>query len=174
MNKRSLGCSLAMAMLLVPTAPTARSDDDDGARFRAELRGFHEVPSAISTTAKGDFSARLMDGGTTLTFRLRYSGIEGGAVLFAHIHLGEQHVAGGVIAFLCGGGGKPACPSPGGTVNGSIMVTDVIGPAGQGIAAEEFDELIRAMRQGATYVNVHSTTWPAGELRGQIRRHGDD
>lgn len=174
MNKRSLGCSLAMAMLLVPTAPTARSDDDDDARFRAELRGFHEVPSAISTRAKGDFQARLVDDGATLSFRLRYSGIEGGEVLFAHIHLGEQDVAGGVISFLCGGGGKLACPSPGGTVEGSITATDVIGPAGQGITAGEFDELIRAMRQGATYVNVHSTNFPAGELRGQIRRRGDD
>jgi len=174
MNRRSIGCSLAMAVLLVPGAPSARTDDDDDVQFRAALSGFHEVPFAISSTGKGDFRARLLDGGTTLTFRLRYSNIEGGAALAAHIHLGEQHVAGGVIAFLCGGGGKPACPTLGGTVEGSITAADVIGPAGQGIAAGEFDELVRAMRQGATYVNVHSTTWPAGELRGQIRRHDDD
>jgi hypothetical protein len=30
------------------------------------------------------------------------------------------------------------------------------------------DELIKAIRAGATYVNVHSTTWPGGEIRSQI------
>jgi hypothetical protein len=172
MSKRSLGCTLAMAVLLVRCAPTARSDDDSG-RFRAQLSGYHEVPSAISTTAKGDFRARLTDGGTTLAIRLRYSGIEGGTAVAAHIHLGEQHVAGGVIAFLCGGS-KPACPATEGTVEGTIVAADIIGPSGQGIAPDEFDELIRAMRKGAAYVNVHSTTWPAGEIRGQIRGHDDD
>ena len=32
----------------------------------------------------------------------------------------------------------------------------------------EFDELLRAIRAGATYVNVHSTRWPGGEIRSQI------
>jgi len=46
----------------------------------------------------------------------------------------------------------------------------VIGPTDRGIAAGEFAELVRAMRNGATYVNVHSVTYPAGEIRGNIRR----
>lgn len=40
---------------------------------------------------------------------------------------------------------------------------------GGGIAAGEFDELILAIREGATYVNVHTTGRPGGEVRGQIR-----
>jgi hypothetical protein len=44
----------------------------------------------------------------------------------------------------------------------------VIGPAGQGIAAGEFAELLAAMRAGVTYVNVHSTLYPGGEIRAQI------
>ena len=87
-----------------------------------------------------------------------------------HIHLAQRHVPGVVVAFLCGGGGKPPCPSPGGTVSGTITAADIVGPAEQGIAPGEFGEVVRALRAGATYVNVHSELFPAGEIRGQIRR----
>jgi hypothetical protein len=72
-----------------------------------------------------------------------------------------------VAAFLCGGGGKPACPQSG-TVTGTIVPADVVGPATQGIAAGEFGELVAAIRAGRTYANVHSSKFPAGEVRGQI------
>ena len=42
------------------------------------------------------------------------------------------------------------------------------GARAQGLNTGEMGELIRAMRAGATYVNVHSTTWPTGEIRSQI------
>jgi hypothetical protein len=92
-------------------------------------------------------------------------------VQFAHIHFGQPGVEGGVAAFLCGGGSKPACP-PSGDVTGTIVASDVVGPADQGIAAGEIDELIAAMKHGVTYVNVHTDAYPDGEIRGQIGGHG--
>ena len=83
-------------------------------------------------------------------------------------------VGGGVIAFLCGGGSKPAYPPGTATeavVTGVITAADIIGPTAQGIEPGSFDEAVRAIRAGATYANVHSTRWPAGEIRGQIRDH---
>jgi hypothetical protein len=53
-------------------------------------------------------------------------------------------------------------------VNGTLTPADVIGPAGQGISSEEFAELLRAIRAGATYANVHSTSFVGGEIRGQV------
>jgi len=52
--------------------------------------------------------------------------------LAARIHLGARATTGGVAAFLCGRGGKPACPPTGGTVTATITPANVIGPAGQG------------------------------------------
>ncbi|HXV32756.1 MAG TPA: CHRD domain-containing protein [Gaiellaceae bacterium] len=136
-----------------------------------ELSGYQENPD-VSTGATGSFEATIDDDAQTITYELTYSGIEGGTVSASHIHFGKRAVNGGVSAFLCSGGDKPACPATEGTVSGVIDAADVIGPAGQGIGAGEFDELVAAMRAGHTYVNVHSTggtpAWPGGEIRAQI------
>jgi CHRD domain-containing protein len=50
----------------------------------------------------------------------------------------------------------------------------VIGPNNQGLEPGAFDELVRAMRAGFTYANVHSNRFPAGEIRGQIKPGDDD
>ena len=146
-----------LAMLSTPALAETR---------KAELDGFQEVP-AISSTGSGEFRARISQDDSTIEFELSYSGLEGTA-LFAHIHLGQPGVAGGVSVFLCGGGGKPACPASG-TVTGTVIAADVIGPTGQGIAPGELGELLRAIRERVTYANVHTTKHPGGEIRGQIR-----
>lgn len=155
----------AVGLLLVALAPIAAGDDDN--EFRASLNGYLEVPS-ISTGARGSFHARLNEAGDTLRYSLTLRNFSENP-LFAHIHFARPDVNGGVAAFLCGGGGKPACPADG-TVTGTITAANVVGPSGQGIAAGEFGELIRAMRNGATYANVHSPTYGSGEIRGNIRR----
>ena len=50
-----------------------------------------------------------------------------------------------------------------------ITAATVIGPSGQGITPGEFAALAAAILDGTAYVNVHTTAWPAGEIRGQIR-----
>lgn len=139
----------------------------DGHRFHAKLAGAHETP-AISTGATGEFRATLNSAGDTISYELTYEGLEGGDTLFAHVHLGQRDVAGGVMFFLCGGGGKPACPNGSATVTGTVVAADVVGPNGQGIAPGQFDEVIRAMRKGLAYANVHTTSFPTGEIRGQL------
>lgn len=167
----------AVLLSVVAFAATTgvRADDDRASNpLGAALVGFNEVPS-ISTGASGEFVARISKGGDAIYWELSYRGLEG-AVLQAHIHLGQPHANGGVSAFLCtnlgnGPAGTQACPPPPATIRGTIAMADVIGPTGQGINAGEFAELVAAMRAGATYANVHSALFPGGEIRDQI--HSD-
>ncbi|MGH2751037.1 MAG: CHRD domain-containing protein [Actinomycetota bacterium] len=168
MRKLAVGvCVSLVALMLVPIVVSQASSDGPRGPFNARLKGFNEVP-AVSTEATGRFSARVDRGAEEIAFRLEYEDLEG-EVLFAHIHLGQRDVNGGVITFLCGGGGFDDCPQEG-TVTGVIEASDIIGPSGQGIAAGEFDEVVDAMMAGVTYANVHSDKFPGGEIRGQIRR----
>jgi CHRD domain len=60
------------------------------------------------------------------------------------------------------------CPNGSATVTGTVNAGDIIGPVGQGVAAGEFQEAIRAMRAGGAYANVHTVTYTSVEIRGQI------
>ena len=64
----------------------------------------------------------------------------------------------------------PACPSPPATVTGTLTEANVIALPGQGIdsGAAGFAEVLKAMRAGAAYANVHTTAHPGGELRGRL------
>jgi hypothetical protein len=170
MRKLVLAVALTVAASLTVVAAVAIAGGGNGGQHKASLDGYQEVvgPGSISTTGRGRFELRIRD--DAIHYRLRYSEIEGGAVTQAHIHFAQRHVGGGVIAFLCGGGGKPPCPPTSGDIEGVITPADIIGPSNQGIEPGSFAEAVRAIRAGATYANVHSTRWPAGEIRGQIGR----
>jgi hypothetical protein len=155
------GGSLASAAALGLTDPPASKE------FKAQLNGYQETPS-VSSTGWGQFRAKLVDD-TTIHYVFTYGGLEGGNSLFAHVHFGTRYVAGGVSFFLCGGSTKPTpCPNVEGTVEGDVTPADIIGPNGQGIEPGSFSEILRAMRAGTAYANIHTTRWPGGEIRGQI------
>ena len=182
--------ALAVILLVLGAATVlavsafARGGDEKNS-FKATLNGYNEIvggagaasTGSVSTAARGSFRAKLTDDGTKLDFTLTYSGIEGGTVTQAHPHFAQNHVGGGIFGFFCGGP-KAACPSPGGTVEGTWTGADIIGPADQGIQAAAFDEFVRALRAGAVYVNVHSSgatpSYPEGEIRGQVSAAKDD
>jgi hypothetical protein len=169
MRRRSVLLAIAVlaAGLLVASLAGAAGEKTS---FKANLDGYNEVP-AVSSNGSGTFRAMIDEDAQTITYELSYGGLNS-AAMAAHIHLGQRNVNGGVSAFLCGGGDKPACPAGTGaeeTVSGVIDAADVIGPAAQGIAAGEFDELVRAIRARVTYANVHTSTQPGGEIRDQLR-----
>lgn len=159
-----------LAVCLLSAAPAAWADDN-GREFRARLLGFNEVP-AVSSTGRGRFTATVR--GDRIDWSLSYENLEGATTSAAHVHFGQKDVNGGVSFFLCGGGGRPACTPDSGSFSGTVTAADILGPAAQGIAPGEIAEVIRAMRAGKTYANVHTDKHPGGEIRGQVRRGGGD
>jgi hypothetical protein len=199
MKKFALAVSVGLLGTVV-LLTTAVAHGDGGKSFRAKLTGYEEIipasfnaanqppfageAGAVSTTGEGRFSARVRDNPLRIEYRLRYSNLEGTPTTQAHIHFGQKHTVGGVSAFLCGDANVPdpppandipnECTPVNGEVEGTITAAEVIGPTGQGIEPTRIDELIRAMRNGTTYANVHTGRWPGGEIRGQIDGRGDD
>jgi CHRD domain len=162
------GTLVALAMGSYALAgPGGAGEPPQTRTFHAQLNPYQENPS-VSSTGFGDFEAKLVDD-DTLHYVFTYGGLEGGTSLFAHVHFGQRAVNGGVSFFLCGGSTKPApCPDVEGTVEGDVSAADVIGPNAQGIEPASFVEILRAMRAGHAYANIHTTRWPGGEIRGQI------
>ena len=191
-------------LMVINTTPMAVADDGDhnqSHRVRVHLSGFNEVHfvagdptatpivppalrGAISTAASGKFVAEIDEENDIIHYTLSYKGLESD-VTQAHIHFGQRHTVGGIVIWLCQTAGTrapaavdaltPFCPGPReGTVEGTITPAQVLAQAAQGIAAGEFDELVRAIRAGATYANVHSTLFPPGEIRGHIPGSHDD
>lgn len=179
--RRALPAALALAAVgaLSSGGSTAAADQgrhDDDRSFSVRLDGYQETPLALSTTGNGILRLRIDPDAGEIKFMLAYADLEG-TVTQAHIHFGATRQSGGISAFLCsnlgnGPAGTAACPAAPGTVSGTLDAADVIGPVPQGITAGQLDELLAAISADATYVNVHSTLYPAGEIRSQLE--GDD
>ena len=171
--RRSAFITAALAAASIGALPRAALAET----VHVQLTSYEEVP-ALSTAAGGTFRAFINDAAGTIRYTLSYSGLEGD-VRQAHIHFGQRSVNAGISIWLCetsfteanriaaGSPDVPTCPQSG-TVEFTVGMNHVIGPAGQGIAAGEFAEIVRAIRAGRAYANVHSTKFPGGEIRGQI------
>jgi hypothetical protein len=170
---------LALVAVSAVTADEGRDRPDN--RIFAELKPTEEVP-ALSSPARGRFTATIDAENQTISYELSYEGLQAPA-LQAHIHIGQRRVNGGISVFLCGNAPTvppetvpqpPACPPAPATVTGVLTAANIIGPTAQGIeptsnAVNEFDELLAMLRKELAYVNVHSARFPGGEIRGQVR-----
>ena len=162
----------ALALGAVAVADSGRSE---------KLTGYEEVP-ALSTPGTGELQLAVNRGNTEVRYRLTARSLESGWTQ-AHIHFENHTNNGPIVVFLCsnlgnGPAGTQGCPVNGGTVSGVIRAANIgDGAAAQGLAAGEFQEFLRAVKAGATYVNVHTTGRPTGEIRSQINddheHHGE-
>jgi hypothetical protein len=165
--RRHLALALAtLAALLLSVLP-AFGQPAERSTFTANLTGAAEVADpAVETSAKGQAVFRLSQDGTELSYRLIVANIEN--VTMSHIHLAPAGANGPVVAWLYPDG-PPAQLIPGRSSGvlavGTITADDLVGP----LATMSLDDLVDELRAGNAYVNVHTTAYPAGEVRGQIR-----
>jgi hypothetical protein len=174
-NRRRLQLVLAFGVVSL-LAAVGVAVATGGRDIRERLTGYEEIPT-LSTPANGEFKLRINRFSDTIDYRLSYQDFET-PVLQAHIHFGARAFNGGISLFLCsnlgnGPAGTPPCPTPSGTVSGTLDAADVVGPAAQGIAPGEFEEVVDAIRAGATYANVHSDAFKGGEIRAQLEDDDD-
>jgi len=146
-------------------APTsALNTSRDLQNFRTHLDGEEEVP-VRDTLAQGQANFKLNDAGTAISYKLNVANIEN--VTQAHIHLGAPGVSGGIVVWL-----YPSAPPskliPGrsdGTIGeGEITAASLVG----GLAGKPLSDLLKEIKNGNAYVNVHTSRFAPGEIRGQI------
>jgi CHRD domain len=182
--KRSIMISAALAATLCAAATAQADDSSTVERFHARLSGFNEVggvgaaqTGAILSDGTATAEAELDKGAGTATYTLTLSGFRSN-VLQAHIHFGKTHVGGGILVFFCSNlpsppPNTPACPQSG-TVTGTWTAASVRAIPGQNVTAGDFDALVDALESNTAYANIHTVSFPVGEIRGQMRHTDRD
>jgi len=170
MNKsilNGLAVTGCLAILLCFSPVPALAGDAD---YTARLTGEAEVPP-VDTTAKGKVELSLSDEGNGIHFELKINDVEN--VQAAHIHLAAPGVNGPVVVWL-----YPSAPPSvliSGSFNGllakgTITAGSLTGP----LAGQELAALLDAIAAGNAYVNVHTSEFGGGIIRGQLQSQADD
>jgi hypothetical protein len=145
---KRLGAALIPALVLVGIA--SASPQKDTFALSAKLTARSEVPrpTGVRVGAAGTFTGKVVElenDRARLTWRLAFTKLTGRA-LASHIHVGKAGKAGAVMVGLCG-----PCRN------------------GQRGTATMSHAQLRIIRTGRAYVNVHTSTNAAGEIRGQVK-----
>ncbi|MBC8156651.1 CHRD domain-containing protein [Armatimonadetes bacterium] len=133
-------------------------------KFTAKLSGDQEVPP-VTSSAKG--WAWVTPGEESGWFKVNVTGID--KVTAAHIHNAKSGENGDVVVTLFKSE-SPTGPKDGILVEGNFTASDLEGP----MKGKELSDLATAMKNGETYVNVHTEANPKGEIRGQLEMGNDD
>lgn len=139
---------------------TRSGETAPGDRFAATgLSGANERPTPVTSTASGSATFEVLTPGT-VRYVLTVAGLTGATM--AHIHTGVADSA-GPIAVTLFTSATPTGLLTGTLASGSFAATNIQLP---GVS---MDSLLSLMRRGRTYVNVHTSTNPSGEIRAQIQ-----
>lgn len=141
--------ALATGILASALAAGAATANGGAIPMNAE----QEAPGAVSD-GSGFFSHSVS--GSELCYTLEVRDLTAAPVA-AHIHIAPRHVPGPVVV--------PLTTPPAATSTVSACITAAEGGA---MTPAELAAIIADPR--AYYVNVHTPLWPAGEVRGQLKK----
>lgn len=160
MFRRTLLAPLALALVLFAGACDGDGTGPRQEQFTATLTGQAERP-AVTTNATG--TATFTVSGNAVNYTITVNNLTG--VTGAHIHAPAttEENAGVIVPLPITAGGT-------GTVNGVLAQGSFTSAQINPNANLSMDALLELMRNGRTYVNVHTTAHPPGEIRGQIQR----
>jgi len=140
---------LLAAAALAATVPALAQTraEDSGRPLSATLTGAAERPGPGDPDGSGSAEVRVNPGQGQVCFDVRFTRID--TPVMAHIHRGVGGVAGPVVVnFAVVGGNIAGCTSG---VSRDLAMAIIRNPAG-------------------FYVNVHTATFPAGAIRGQLHK----
>jgi len=135
---------------------------DKAVNFQVALSGDNEVPPVVTETT-GSAIFHVNKSWTEINFKLDVRDADN--VLGAagsHLHCAPSGVNGPVVVFLAGS--FPPGYDGDMQLRGTLTDESIINPA----CGANLAELVDAMLDGNVYVNVHSTSMPAGVVRGQV------
>ena len=176
---KARSATLVPALLCMLATPVLAHDADTSDRAAGSMTGYQETPAAVNTPGSGEFFIHIHPDRTALDYELRFRGLTG--VTQSHIHFGRPGVAGSIVLYLCSNLAPPngvpvpqPCPTSEGIVTGTLTAANIIAQSSQGITAGApgFEAVLKAILDGSTYANVHTTGFPSGEIRGGIRVRG--
>jgi Cu/Zn superoxide dismutase len=153
MRRRSLAVVLVVAV--VALAAFVGTASGGGRPLSTSLSGANENPKN-SSPATGTTAIRLNHGQGTVCYDMSVSNLTTNPSM-AHIHKGAPTENGGVVVHLFGSGGAPAPASTSFTITNFCQ---------SGISQALIKDIIQNPQD--YYVNVHTSTFPGGEIRGQL------
>jgi CHRD domain len=143
---RSLPAIVVLAAMLVLAAPASAAVK----RLEANLSGSQETAPGGDPDGTGTAKLRLDRAKKKVCFTIRVGNIDD--VQAAHIHRGAKGVAGGIEVELIG------APKSGERFTGCA----------KNVKKRLISEMLDKPRR--FYVNVHTTDYPGGAVRGQLRK----
>lgn len=130
--------------------------------LRATLTGGEETPNPVVTGAVGTVEIAVDPFNQEIAVQMRVWNLPTGSTA-SHIHLGSKATSNPVAINFPIGAGRT------GDFTLNFRVHD--GPAfipRPEIGIVTFADALQAIAAGNAYVNVHTTTFPGGEIRGQL------
>jgi Cu/Zn superoxide dismutase len=162
----------AITAIAVVGPSSSSSSSLSGDQFSARLTGDNEVPP-VNTDATGRIRLIVNSAQDAVDYQISLSNLNG-IVTGAHIHSGGSSTNGPIVANLnvhgafasasAGGGGGGGSATTSTSTGGTVTFADLKGP----LAGKQISDLIKLIKDGKAYVNVHTDQNPDGEIRGQL------